>query len=266
MIKPIVRESEKSRILMTKDYDLFDVPNYVISRKFLAEITESISKKNLCKNYPILVDANYRIIDGRYKFIASKNLKAPIWYKVAEGMDAKDAIRVKAICKRADFVVVSKIYSDIEQYNALLLLGEIFPDVPFKLLIKATQTCDKTYGQRQVSTIDVKRYQAGEMGAFDFSETSRRLNITRDVFHWFSTKIDRFSWFDAYYISDTYGFDSSELEARKAFVFSCRKIPARTFKDAFALGLESLKGHRLLSGGLTFKSPFLSEMGIRIKK
>lgn len=89
---------EKDRVLKTEDYSLFKVnDDYKFSNKKLESLEIEISVKNLCEDLPILIDENFNILDGKYKFEACKKLKLPIYYKVVKVSNKLDLLKAKEI-------------------------------------------------------------------------------------------------------------------------------------------------------------------------
>jgi hypothetical protein len=51
---------------------------------------ESIKKKNMLKEHPIIVDKNMFVIDGQHRLKAAEHLKIPIYYIISEELGEED--------------------------------------------------------------------------------------------------------------------------------------------------------------------------------
>lgn len=205
-MKPKVKPSEKSRILETKDYSLFNLPDHKVSKRHLGIIKESITQKNLSKDYPILVDDDYNIIEGKYRFLALYESGLPINYKVAEVTDIRDAIRIKWIHKNMPLEDVIKVYSSIKSYNDLLLLKDEFPDMSFRIILMVTEACNYHYWG-----IDRKKFDSGQMPEFDF-------NVAKDQLFKVKYMSDNYSLneYDAWRILGYYDYHDDDGNIVKA--------------------------------------------------
>jgi len=180
-MKPQVKPSEKSRILETKDYSLFNLKDFKVSKKFLNVVKESIDEKNLSKDYPILVDNNYNILDGKYRFLALYELGLAINYKIAEITTIEDAIRVKHIHKNIPLHEVIKLYSSLKNYNDLILLKDQF-GFDYRIIVLAAQDQNSNSFNR----IDRKVFNSGKF-SFEFEATRSiltRVEFISNEFKW----------------------------------------------------------------------------------
>jgi ParB-like nuclease domain len=80
----------------TLDYSLFQKHpnNRQICQKNIEKIKNSIKFKNLLHLRPILVDSDYRIIDGQHRLEAAKQLLIPICYSVIKEATPSDIIKL----------------------------------------------------------------------------------------------------------------------------------------------------------------------------
>ena len=69
----------------TTNYDLFSFKNENrgISRIKVKQLTENFKNYGYDPNYPILIDNNFKIIDGQHRFIACKESNLPIIYNLS---------------------------------------------------------------------------------------------------------------------------------------------------------------------------------------
>lgn len=171
-VKPKVKESEKSRILRTDDYSLFEMPDNDISSKYLEIIKDSLIEKNLIKDCPILVDDNYKILDGKYRFLALYQLRETVFYKIAESTNEKDAIRLKQINKKSPIKDIVKVYSDLPQYNNIIKIYYEFNGVfSYELIVGLTQACCGLKGSsNKIKSIARAKLASGRMEDYNYEQ------------------------------------------------------------------------------------------------
>lgn len=73
-------------MVSTKDYNLFKdfSSNREIDEKHVRKLVAAIEKRNLLSVNPILVDNEFRVIDGQHRLEAAKILKTDIFYIVGD--------------------------------------------------------------------------------------------------------------------------------------------------------------------------------------
>ncbi len=85
----------------TKDYEVFQ--NLDWNRKLhegnLKKLQKSIEENNMLKSRPILIDENFRVIDGKHRLEVAKRLGIPVWYQVHENGSPQDIIRLNNAVK-----------------------------------------------------------------------------------------------------------------------------------------------------------------------
>jgi hypothetical protein len=160
-MKPLVKQTEKSRILSTRDYSLFEVPNRKVSNKFLNIVIDSITEKDLSPDYAILVDSGYKIIDGLYRFLALKQLQHKIYYKVAEVTTEADAIRAKHIHKDMSIDDIVKGYSDLPAYNQLLVFSEIY-NLSLSSIVLSTRNAISSHSRVSKKVLATRKLQESD--------------------------------------------------------------------------------------------------------
>lgn len=176
-MKPTVKPSERSRILSTKDFSLFEFPDVKISKKHLEWVKESILEKNLLPDYPILVDEKYNILDGKYKFLACYELKIPINYKIAEVTNIFDATRVKQIHLSTPINKIIELYKDKENFANIIFIKSLFNNVfsyqeILSLLDSACKPIKKTV---PYSVINKYKLASGKLDDFNLNDLERKL-------------------------------------------------------------------------------------------
>lgn len=181
---------------------MFEFPDFKISSKHLEKIKMSIQQKNLCKDYPILVTPDdYKVIEGRYRFLACYDLQIPIYYKVAEVTTHKDAIRIKHIHKNIHLDDVIGVYAEISPYGDILKLrGELsnyfsateilycIDEAQYKRIVK------EVYHPK----IDRQLIDSGALPQWDYNKTRGRLVRIKG----FLEKYSQYGWSfkDAHYL------------------------------------------------------------------
>lgn len=141
-----VLSTEKKRILSTQDYSIFNLNETLsISKKHLERIKDSITKKNLCPDYPILVSDTYDILEGKYRFLACYELQLPIYYKIAEVTTMRDAIKLKQISRKTPVSEIVEMYKEIPSYGNILEICKEYEDkITIKWLLRVIQGASYT--------------------------------------------------------------------------------------------------------------------------
>jgi len=183
-----VKTIEKSRILSTKDYAMFTLRDVKISKPYLDEIKESITKKNLSKDYPILVDNDYNIIEGKYRYLALYDLRLPIFYKISEVTDLKDALTVKYFHKNAPIEDIIFAFIDLPSYSNLFIIKEKFNG--FFSLKNIANSASIQHGEKYRCQytwyIDRKKFHTGEFENWDINQCIHNLNSIKYIMEFFN--------------------------------------------------------------------------------
>ena len=76
----------------TSDYDIFKkhVHNRPLVEGNILKILKSIQFKNLLKYRPILIDKDYRVIDGQHRLEAAKRLCISVFYEMKTDVEHVD--------------------------------------------------------------------------------------------------------------------------------------------------------------------------------
>lgn len=70
----------------------FDPQNRPINEDHLAKLHDSVVRKNLLREFPILVDENFTIIDGQHRLRVAESLGVPIYYIVSSKVSMDDIV------------------------------------------------------------------------------------------------------------------------------------------------------------------------------
>lgn len=88
-------------IQQTKDYDVFQ--HFGCNRRLhegnLKKLQRSISQENMLASRPILIDEQFRVIDGQHRLEAARRLGVPVWYQVHDGRRPEDMIMLNNAVK-----------------------------------------------------------------------------------------------------------------------------------------------------------------------
>jgi len=123
-----VLQSEVNRVLSTTEYGLFryeERPKFY-EKKLMILIGE-MAIKNLSKDLPIIVDKEYNILDGVYRFEANKSLKESIYYKISEVSSALDLMKAGALVHKPTDFEFLYFHRDKLAYRKVLEWSKILP-------------------------------------------------------------------------------------------------------------------------------------------
>lgn len=123
----IAKQSERSRVLCTKDYSIFKLNQFKVDPKHLNQMLIEMRQKNLSRDLPIMVDENYNVLDGRYRFHVNRILDEPVYYKIAEVGNAIDFAVAKDLCSRYSSYEYALMHSDSVHYRILMEHASSFP-------------------------------------------------------------------------------------------------------------------------------------------
>ena len=125
-------------IKSTMKYDMFKKHenNREINKVNLNRIVKSIQARNLLKLRPILIDKDYRIIDGNHRLEAAKHLNVEVYYQLSEETNKEDIILLNANQRtwRSDDYLNFYINSGIEDYLKFFMLKQEL-DISTHLLV-----------------------------------------------------------------------------------------------------------------------------------
>lgn len=78
----------------TTDYDIFKLhpSNRRLSNSNLTKLMKSIEENNLLRSCPIIVDKQYRVIDGQHRLAAAQKLGLPITFQICDGISSHDMV------------------------------------------------------------------------------------------------------------------------------------------------------------------------------
>lgn len=101
-------DKKETTIYSTKEYDKFKLYewNREINKGILKKIHKSVMKCGW-RQEPIVVDANYGIIDGQHRYTYAKQHNLPVFYFIADGATQGDCQRMNSVrlgWKATDFI------------------------------------------------------------------------------------------------------------------------------------------------------------------
>lgn len=115
-----VLDTHKNKVLVSDDYDLFNFGKNRISKARVQNLVDEMAIKNLSKDLPIIIDADFNILDGRYRFEANKILSRPIYYKVAEVGNFIDFMKAANLQYKPSSKDYAIVHSDKASYRKLV--------------------------------------------------------------------------------------------------------------------------------------------------
>lgn len=92
MTKDAMLVDEGQTLKSTTNYDKFriDPVNRPIDEKHVDDLARAIAKKNLLREYPIVVSTDYTVIDGQHRLRAAERLKVPLYFIVSADATVED--------------------------------------------------------------------------------------------------------------------------------------------------------------------------------
>lgn len=88
----IPQMSKVGIVQMTGNYKLFkiDTRNRPIDSIHLMRLHDAIERKNLLREYPIVVNAEMKVIDGQHRLKVAESLNIPIYYIISDRVTIED--------------------------------------------------------------------------------------------------------------------------------------------------------------------------------
>jgi hypothetical protein len=85
-----------SVVSSTKNYDRFrfDPTQRPPEDKHVQEIMKALKEKNFLREYPIVVDVNFIVVDGQHRLLAAQALDLPVFYIISKSMTPQDVAGV----------------------------------------------------------------------------------------------------------------------------------------------------------------------------
>ncbi len=131
----IVEETHQesgSVVSSTMNYDRFrfDQTQRPPDQKHVQEMIEALKEKNFLREYPIVVDVNFTVVDGQHRLLAAKELGLPLFYIISKTMTPQDVATVNRHQK--EWKIGDYLHSYCMQGKpAYLALQEFNKDYPF---------------------------------------------------------------------------------------------------------------------------------------
>jgi len=147
MSSTVYNPSQIHLIQSTTNYGQFrlDPTNRAVNSDHLEKLYDAIKKKNLLKEFPILVTEDGTILDGQHRLKAAEALNTPIYYIVTKDMTVDDVSETNAAVRKwstADWLDVWCKRGAPEYIK----LQEFMRQYPFIKIGNAINLC--TYGDR----------------------------------------------------------------------------------------------------------------------
>lgn len=173
-MKPVL-STEKTRVLKTNDLSIFNMQEDLsISKTHLNKIKNSIVKKNLTPDYPILVDDEYRILDGKYRFLSCYELKLPVFYKVAEVTTFVDAVSIKHLHRNLPLKEIIQVYHQNSNYgNMIEMFREYKEEISYRNILDTIRWTDTRY--------DKTNFYDGDFSEWDVDLFKKRVSRVKQI-------------------------------------------------------------------------------------
>jgi hypothetical protein len=100
-----LKQMGKPKIQQTNDLSLFTMDDSLVKRALLnkkqcVRLEKSMSENGWDKNSTIVVDRDYKVIDGHYRLLSAKSLNIPVQFLVVDGqmlINAKEMMKNRKI-------------------------------------------------------------------------------------------------------------------------------------------------------------------------
>lgn len=126
----MVLNSTNKIVYKSNDYSIFKIPdNFIYRERFYDYLKESIIQKNLLIDCPILIDTNFNIVDGCYRFLVAKSLGIELFYRFTENKRI-DHVNIKDIKDKVmadDYLIYYKdnlnyrmLSSELDKFSGLI--------------------------------------------------------------------------------------------------------------------------------------------------
>jgi len=91
-----------SELKFTTDYEIFKLlkSNRQVHSAHVSKLMESIKTKNLIKDFPLIVNENYEVLDGQHRLEALKLLGLPVYYKTSIDMTTDEISLINTMGKK----------------------------------------------------------------------------------------------------------------------------------------------------------------------
>tara|TARA_Y100001973_G_C5171976_1_gene319648 strand:- start:769 stop:1521 length:753 start_codon:yes stop_codon:yes gene_type:complete len=108
-----INQVKVNTVYKTNDYSLFSKldGNRNINKAHFVRLKKSIQEQSLC--VPIIVNEEYKIIDGQHRFESWKSLMLPVYYIVVEGYGLKEIQRINANSMNWKMMDYAESYCDL---------------------------------------------------------------------------------------------------------------------------------------------------------
>jgi ParB-like nuclease family protein len=170
-----------STIHKTTNYSQFQF--YKRNRRIACELMiESIKKKNMLKEHPIIVDKNMFVIDGQHRLKAAEHLKTPIYYIISENLGEEDI----GICQTQKVWLIGeflKFYEDKnDDYRFIKKIHESFK-YPLHFIVYTVQNTHSSMKEFKSGEIVIKKdkkiLEENYENLYDIIETVKQIVLTQ---------------------------------------------------------------------------------------
>lgn len=122
-----VLDTEKNRVLQSNEYTLFKYKKPRLSERKILILMDEMKVKNISKDTPIIVDSEFNILDGVYRYEANKRLGSRIYYKVAEIANKLDLMKASSLSNKPSDWEYVLMHQDKLAYRKVIEWSKVLP-------------------------------------------------------------------------------------------------------------------------------------------
>lgn len=252
----MVLNSTNKIVYKSNDYSIFKIPdNFIYRERFYDYLKESITQKNLLIDCPILIDINFNIVDGCYRFLVAKSLGIELFYRFTENkrIDHVNIKDVKDKVMAEDYLIYYK-----DNINYRMLASELDK---FSGLVPKRKFLE-LMGVNSKSRTKFGTFKNGEYIFEDkYEKKCKRLAILLNEFEWTKEPFNAIEYI--YSISDeqdfmdlTYNdfYSSSKYVEKYKYLLSTNKIEPQI--GVFYNELDNFEAYEAVSSSSIVKYKF----------
>jgi len=159
-----------NQIQKTRDYDIFNIIDFnreVGKNKINALRKDMRNNKNLCIDYPIVVDDDLNVLEGQTRYFACKEEGRTVYYKISDRLTIDDVPKANSFQKKwtmKDYLhaYISLFNDGQNKYTAYKIFSDYMESIP---KLSPSTAMIILCGSRQTATMD--KFQNGELTIHD---------------------------------------------------------------------------------------------------
>ena len=160
----------------TTNYEQFKevTANREVDPKHVKKLKKAIQQKNLLHVNPIIVNAQFKVIDGQHRLAAAESLKVPIFYIVDDSLQYKDISKLNSNQKNWSMLDYINFYA-VEGVTEFQKFSR-FAGKHNRFKISGLVSIVSEYSRR--STVEIK---AGELNVFEIDLAEQVCQVCYDL-------------------------------------------------------------------------------------